>query len=696
MEKSSVKELIRVYDKICKLTKAELTIDDLEPLVPLLDLEIDALIDLYEYVEKSTFCKLLKLIIEVCRRDFDPDFLALNQMAAEVFAELPVKQRYDIIIQAFMEQNDNKCKGYSGEEKSKCVKKVVRKKCNILLSLIEQLALRTEDVLWKEIIESDNTNMLRKNPKLFLKNNKSTPKKLPDWRLEQIALTSHVGNNRVLEFLLDNNVVGEEQGNKLFQKIIDYLVDIEDKISDGEDIDDYDLFTPLINAEALISKFDVYPPQLDENAQIFIFNNALQENVPRIALFFIENYELDRKEVENSILSHIESGRDYIDDILDDPFLVKVLYRASMMGIDIDTNNYFKLEEFQKQPSLEEYQYNSILSNFTSDTAKTDEGLKKLIMFHRKICLEKAKLVLEKIRIDKEKLDEESEEFALRKIQDELMKGELKYIPESWKIRLFFPKYNNTTPIKQYYAETFGEFCNLLKAAIFCHDLQDSNFTLEEIKQIGAVLYPENKEQFENVGTKKDICALLAESMDANLQPSQKKDPRVTHCTGVDITTQYAWDEFTPDELDQDEVIKIFFDDPKNPACYLKSSIMEGIDRSPNYFIMHNWIPSTNSPMDDQGRPGKPGEDNFYRLPDNKFIDESSYEMIKKGDDTSFKMKNVEKVRLGRLESDYGSGYVSNMHGQLPGYDVYTLELNSKKSSQKTDLTNTGKRRKIE
>lgn len=321
--------------------------------------------------------------------------------------------------------------------------------------------------------------------------------------------------------------------------------------------------------------------------------------------------------------------------------------------------------ESEKKKARKKMEYSLIFPKITSDNAKNNESLQKLISLHEKICSENA---------------------------ENIMNSDLKNIPESWKIRMFFPDYDVSSALDFRYAETFREMCGLLKAAIFCHDLQNSNFTLDEIKQVAATLYPKNAELFENALNKKDICGLIAQSMDVREEPAEKKDYRVAHCTGVDLVQQYRWEEFTSEELDEDEVIKITFDDPQYPSCYLKSSIMGNIASSPNYAIMYNWVPSGDLPMNEDGRPGQPGDKTFYRLPDDKFIDEESFNMIKNGEDTCFSVKNVERVRLGRFESD--SGYVSNMHGQLPGYDVYTLERGKKK--RETNFENKGKRRRFE
>lgn len=523
-EEANIIKLTQIHKKFCEDKNSDFSIDQLEPLEPLIGLELDDIVSLYETLSKSTFCGLIKLFIETCKKNTDDDFI--YNLAFQVFQKLPSNPVNNYFKQNFFKQN-------------------VEGRCTTLKKIIQKFSTTEQpNTLWKEIIENDDVKLLEKNPNLFLTEN-SEPKKLPTWLLKQIA-TNEDSTGELFKFLVSRGVVEKEQVDELFWEIVNYITDIDD-----DDIYDRYLSTPLTNANLLLDEFGIEGViDLTNKEQNTILTQALELNAPLVALFFLNNYEIDKKNVKKSgynfvesifdqeiPISHIKSAETKYSELFEklsregvnlkekldfyfdndqydrlDPILTKIFIQIrepsknqlSTILDNVSKNKEWLIREFGEAPyyNLEEFILLKIgeedmarmaLVDFSSSKNSSQSKLQSLALLHKKIC--------DKIAID-----------------------ELGSVSEPSRIRALFPNSNFEKFVGREYVKNVSQLCSLLSAGIFCNDLENMfGFSLEKIKVVVSSLYPENRVQFENANSKSELCTLIAQSMDGSVERKIKR-----------------------------------------------------------------------------------------------------------------------------------------------------------------------------
>lgn len=256
--------------------------------------------------------------------------------------------------------------------------------------------------------------------------------------------------------------------------------------------------------------------------------------------------------------------------------------------------------------------------------------------------------------------------------------SELKNLIEPWKIRSFFPNYNFEKTIGEEYAKNVFEMCDLLTAALFCNDIEliFENRPFDEMKKFVAKnLFPDAFDKIMQSKSKQELCREIGENMDKSYKSKNivtKLDPRLLYCENIDYINRLEWSEYTPEELDDEIIIKIWFDPSNNRKadCFIKYTLIE-MWKTPGT-IMADWVPK-NQIMEDEGYGGMAGSERFYRLPDGKYIDRHSYKIIKNltsnGDfDAAIVQANK---RIGNTRSSFG---MSETHGQIgSAQNIYRL-----------------------
>lgn len=143
--------------------------------------------------------------------------------------------------------------------------------------------------------------------------------------------------------------------------------------------------------------------------------------------------------------------------------------------------------------------------------------------------------------------------------------------------------------------------------------------------------------------------------MSGNMEMSCSED--------IEPIYQMEWD----DDIRPD--IKILFVNEKTnyTECYSLDNWKKYISLRENYFA--NWIPNANRPVDNEGRGGKPGNTILLKTPMNRFIVGFSHIHPNKSQNY-IAIPIAEKKRIGNLDGIFGVG---SIHGQAPGYTVYSI-----------------------
>nr|QBK88077.1 MAG: ankyrin repeat protein [Marseillevirus LCMAC202] len=150
------------------------------------------------------------------------------------------------------------------------------------------------------------------------------------------------------------------------------------------------------------------------------------------------------------------------------------------------------------------------------------------------------------------------------------------------------------------------------------------------------------------------------------LTQRRKAEMPYADCTNDrDIITLEEWtDEESPD-------LTIRFIDWQDPTkkpyifCILRDSLEQWISQKENNFA--RWIDKPNEVMDSMGHGGFPSKNQIYlKLPDGTFVENSPLNL----GENLVGVPLETNVRIGNLRASLG---VSELHGQEPGYTVYTL-----------------------
>lgn len=622
MEKYDIEKLRQIYENICE-NEFGYSDDQLRPLAPLLNLKIDAFVAMLETITGPTICKLIRLLIETCQKSTN-DRLVYG-LAVEFFEELGSTPMNNYFKQRFLRQN-------------------ATERCTTLGKYIQKFSENQPSALWKEIIENNDVQLLEENPGLFLAEN-SEPKKIPDWLLRKIVVNED-SNNQIFDFLVDRGVVQKEQARELFWDIVDYIVQI-----DVDEIYDHYLSGPLGSANRILNDFGIEDVvELTKNQQNVVFGEALELNIPLVALFFLNNYELDKENINKRALALIDNIFDQeieISDIESAESIYNQLFgKVLTMGASLEPrlnryiSQYGQLDPiFTKifvniqKPSKEQ------LSAILADVSKNKE---KLIKNFGKTYYDLEDFLLSKIEEEelaskalvdfsaKVSLQSKLRSLALlhKRVCDKIAIGEIQNVVEPSRIRELFPNSNFEKLIGKEYAKNVGQLCSLLSAGIFCNDLENVfGFSLQQIKVIISSLYPENRIQFENTNSKSELCKLIAESMDKSVEEKFMIDPRVRNCRNKD-----KWGAFSPEQLDELDIIKIWPHDERMD-CYSRRDLLETWEKDPKFNVVADWIenPFLNTLT--------PGQERYYALPDGNYIDQQSATLLKNRNLTSFDVK---------------------------------------------------------
>lgn len=104
------------------------------------------------------------------------------------------------------------------------------------------------------------------------------------------------------------------------------------------------------------------------------------------------------------------------------------------------------------------------------------------------------------------------------------------------------------------------------------------------------------------------------------------------------------------------------------PQCYDRENLIRFMKEN----VFADWVqnPEAN-PMDRSGYGGKPGKKRFYKMFLGEFLDKQGWQRLKQKRIHEYILKPVIKnQRIGNLQGTFGIG---QHHGQLPGFQIYTL-----------------------
>lgn len=167
--------------------------------------------------------------------------------------------------------------------------------------------------------------------------------------------------------------------------------------------------------------------------------------------------------------------------------------------------------------------------------------------------------------------------------------------------------------------------------------------------------------------------------------------------TNNDETLQICQNE-SPITLDpykkknNDNIITIYFPNSKDiyssdkSTCIDKNELIDMLssdlskrreNEGPPGYFMADWVPRTNSNIEDTGHKGKPGFKLFVKFPINNIYftyNTISFALSLPGGTPLYAKKILNNQRIGNL---YGTFGIGQNHGQSPGFSVYKLYLSS-------------------
>nr|QBK90960.1 MAG: uncharacterized protein LCPAC201_02610 [Pithovirus LCPAC201] len=112
----------------------------------------------------------------------------------------------------------------------------------------------------------------------------------------------------------------------------------------------------------------------------------------------------------------------------------------------------------------------------------------------------------------------------------------------------------------------------------------------------------------------------------------------------------------------------------EKPVCYDRQTMINFMETK----VFADWVPSPdyNSPgqfqtIDDRGHGGEPGKKRYYGTILSYYIDQASYRHLKDLTIRKYiKEPRLLNQRIGNLRGQFG---ISQHHGQLPGFTIYSL-----------------------
>lgn len=115
------------------------------------------------------------------------------------------------------------------------------------------------------------------------------------------------------------------------------------------------------------------------------------------------------------------------------------------------------------------------------------------------------------------------------------------------------------------------------------------------------------------------------------------------------------------------------------PKCYPKRSLLQFMRAN----VFADWVQNVSGrPMDEMGYGGKPGKKRFVKTTDGLWFTMESLKLILRSAPSTNTFKVVVAIRNQRIGNLKGTFGISENHGQLPGFTIYSLKHASSRRVQ--------------